>query len=194
MKNNFSKKLPWLILAGLIVLALPLYYYVSHNYFLSTIEIAFFDNADDIDKVFKDAGFHDKDTGSSSITVVYFWQAYCPCDATVLPHYKLMTEEYGEKSVDFFLADFSAADQKYETPFDRVLDPAITEKLRPLITHTPSVAIWDQNGSLTYYGPHNLGFVCNSDTSFVKKVIDSILQSITSKNTNVVGNGCFCKI
>jgi hypothetical protein len=88
----------------------------------------------------------------------------------------------------------AASSPKRKQPFDNLLNQELTNLFRPFVSHTPSVAIWAENNELTYYGPHNLGYVCNAETSFVKKVIDSLLQNIYSKNTNIVGKGCFCKV
>lgn len=125
----------------------------------------------------------------------------------MIPHFKELIKEHGEEAIEFYLADISPSNHpnvnafkanykapSYSRPLDTVLDFHLTELFRPFVSHTPAVAIWSKDNELTYFGPHNLGYVCNADTSFVKKVIDSLLQNIHSKNTNIVGKGCFCKI
>ncbi len=193
-----KKNISLVLLAVLILVSLVIYLFVSHRYILSTEQIAFFDQSAGIEQVYKTIEWpeHQK----NNIRIIYFWQAYCPCDATVIPHFKELYKEHGNNNVDFYLADLSPIklqnnnQPSYERPFSHVLDGDISNLFRPFVSHAPSVAIWDQNNELTYYGPHNLGFVCNADTSFVKKVVDSLLQNIYSKNTNIVGDSCFCKL
>lgn len=193
-----KKNISLVLLAVLILVSIAIYLFVNHRYILSTEQIAFFDQSAGIEQVYKTIEWpeHQK----NNIRIIYFWQAYCPCDATVIPHFKELYKEHGDNNVDFYLADLSPIklqnnnQPSYERPFSHVLDGDISNLFRPFVSHAPSVAIWDQNNELTYYGPHNLGFVCNADTSFVKKVVDSLLQNIYSKNTNIVGDSCFCKL
>jgi hypothetical protein len=192
-----KKNIIWLILSLLMIASIVLYYVVSSRYILSTESIAFFDQSTDIEKIYASIKWPDK----NKIRVIYFWQAYCPCDATVMPHFKQLYKEHTKDSVEFYLADISsitlsagALASNQVQPFDRLLNKDLTDLFKPFVSHTPAVAIWNQNDELTYYGPHNLGYVCNAETSFVEKVIQSLLQGINSKNTNIVGNGCFCKI
>jgi len=192
LKKNISV----IFLALLALLSLAIYFSVSHRYILSTEQIAFFDQSAGIERVYKTIEWpeHKK----NNIRIIYFWQAYCPCDATVLPHFEELYKEHGDNNVDFYLADLSPLETNeqpsYERPFSNILDNNVSNLFRPFVSHAPSVAIWDQNNELTYYGPHNLGFVCNAETSFVKKVVDSLLQNIYSKNINIIGDSCFCKL
>ena len=186
-----------------------LYFVVANRYILATDSIAFFDQSTDIEKVYSAIKWPDNQ--KNKIRVIYFWQAYCPCDATVMPHFKELYKAHTKDAIEFLLADISpvaalpsveslvilpaaASSPTRDHPFDNLLNQELTNLFRPFVSHTPSVAIWDENNELTYYGPHNLGYVCNAETSFVKKVIDSLLQNIYSKNTNIVGKGCFCKV
>lgn len=194
----FKKNIGLILLALLILVSVIIYLFISHRYILSTEQVAFFDQSAGVEQVYQSIEWpeHQK----NNIRIIYFWQAYCPCDATVIPHFKELYKEHADNNVDFYLADLSPLELQnnkqlsYERPFSNVLHGDISNLFRPFVSHAPSVAIWDKNNELTYYGPHNLGFVCNADTSFVKKVVDSLLQNIYSKNTNIVGNSCFCKL
>jgi hypothetical protein len=59
---------------------------------------------------------------------------------------------------------------------------------------TPSVGIWDENGQLVYFGPHSVGYVCNNDTSVVKKMLDALLTKQAVSAAGVMGDGCFCLV
>ena len=190
-----KKNRRYALLTLFLCVSVVIYFEASNRYILPTEDMAFFDQSADIEQVYKTIQWpaHQKNT----IRVIYFWQAYCPCDATVISHFKALYKEHADNNIEFYLADLSLLSSQntvYEPPFDNVLDQEISDAFKPFVSHTPSVAIWNQNNELTYYGPHNLGFVCNADTSFVKKVIDSLLQNMYSKNTNIVGESCFCKL
>ena len=204
-----KKNILWLIFSLLLFASMVLYFVVANRYILSTERIAFFDQSTDIEKVYSAIKWPDNQ--KNKIRVIYFWQVYCPCDATVMPHFKELYKEHARDPIEFYLADLStlssshvssssvnlsatASLPKYDRPFDHILNEELTDLFRPFVSHTPAVAIWNEHNELTYYGPHSLGYVCNAESSFVKKVIDSLLQNIHSKNTNIVGNGCFCKV
>jgi hypothetical protein len=204
-----KKNILWFIFALLLFASMVLYFVVANRYILATESIAFFDQSTGIEEVYSAIKWPDNQ--NNKIRVIYFWQAYCPCDATVMPHFKELYKEHAKDSIDFYLSDLSsiglspvalssinlsttASSTKYDRPFDHILNEGVTDRFRPFVSHTPAVAIWNENNELTYYGPHSLGYVCNTESSFVKKVIDSLLQNIHSKNTNIVGDGCFCKV
>lgn len=212
---SFLKKyILWMLSSFLLIGSVALYLVITERYMLSTKSIAFFDQAVDIEKVYASITWPDQQ--KNKIRVIYFWQAYCPCDATVMPHFNELYETHSKDAIEFYLADVSpvmasltaageslnsspsklsaVASSKHRQVFDNLLSQELADLFSPFVSHTPSVAIWNEQNELTYYGPHNLGYVCNAETSFVKKVIDSLLQNIYSKNTNIVGEGCFCKI
>lgn len=205
----FKKNIQWILFSCLLFAAIALYFVVANRYMLSTKSIAFFDQSTEIEKAFASIKWPDKQ--KDKIRVIYFWQAYCPCDATVMPHFNELYKAHAKDAIEFYLADISpvalptsgeslinltaaVSSSERNLPFDNLLSKELTNLFRPFVSHTPSVAIWSKNNELTYYGPHSLGYVCNAETSFVKKVIDSLLQNIYSKNTNIVGKGCFCKV
>jgi len=185
-----KKNIQWLMLSLLLFAVMVLYFVASNRYMLATENIAFFDQSAELEKVYASIKWSDP---NNKIRVIYFWQMYCPCDATVMPHFKALYKEHTKDAIEFYLADLSsmtsssaatALPSKHGQAFDNLLNKDITDLFRPIVSHTPAVA----------YGPHSLGYVCNAETSFVKKVITSLLQNIPSKNINVVGKGCFCKV
>ena len=129
---------------------------------------------------------------SEVIRVVYFWQNYCPCDATVLGHFMEMEEKYTQQGVDFLVADLSLKPKGESMSQFKKLEQERVDQFRHTIPFTPAVAVWDEDNQLSYYGPHNLGFVCNAKTSFVQKILDGLLAGNASQNVQTLGDGCFC--
>lgn len=190
--------LPWLVLITACLLLLVLYLYIKNNYLIATDSIAFFENAEAIESVFNRSQFSNRDESDKPVYIIYFWQAYCSCDNNMLPHFADIVREHNDHSVHFSYADLSDYATAHQAPFDSLgiapLEAELVEQLRPLVMYTPAVAIFDANGSMNYYGPHSLGEVCNVDTSFISKALDSLLDGVVSRNINTVGEGCFCKV
>ena len=191
-KYPVEKLIPWLILLAAIISSIIVYRHFKQPYIQAVNTLALFENATAVDEAFQSVKSLAEQAGSETIRVIYFWQAYCPCNAPVLSHYNAMQREYSDKGIRFLLADLSPAAEGYSVPFDKLVDNSFAQTLKSIVTYTPSVAIWDANNNLSYYGPHSLGFVCNAETSFVKKVIDTLLTGVSSVNVNTLGEGCFC--
>jgi thiol-disulfide isomerase/thioredoxin len=160
-------------------------YYTFKNQLIQPIDsVVFFNDENALTQLYHN-------TPQKNITVVYFWDNQCPCNASVLPHFQQLVKEYSEKGVRFLLADLS------QTSSNTLPDIAhiSTEKLNTLkatVTHTPSTAIWNHNGELVYYGAHNMGYICNAETSFIQKVLEGIFEQRSISALNTMGDGCFC--
>jgi len=187
MKNL---SMPWVLAIASLLVFVGLTQYFQRVYMLSTETTAVFTADDAIESLFTPEGLEES-PNNETIKVVYFWQSNCPCDATVITHFNELIEEYGAYA-NFLMADLSPTARTDKLSEYTLLDAAKVEQLRASVTHTPSVGVWDEQGKLTYYGPHNLGFVCNAKTSFLIDVLDSLLRNTESKNTNTLGDGCFC--
>jgi len=132
-----------------------------------------------------------------SLKVVYFWQANCPCDEFVMPHFLLMTRKYQQQqvlNVDVYVAsiDGELAQARQEGLQLPALPANLLNTVIDDVKATPSVGIWDQYGKLVYYGPHSIGYVCHNDSSLVKKVVDALLVNQPFSALSVMGDGCFC--
>lgn len=126
---------------------------------------------------------------------MYLWERYCPCNWGVNSHDSKVFNEYSGKGVDFYVADLSAhrSDiKKAVAPNGRVLNKGVSKALLAEVRYVPAIAVMSESDELLYYGPHSLGFVCNAVTSIVSKVVSSLKEGVFSKNTNVIGEGCFC--
>ncbi|WP_396588750.1 DUF6436 domain-containing protein [Bermanella sp. R86510] len=58
---------------------------------------------------------------------------------------------------------------------------------------TPSVAIWDEDGEMAYFGPYSSGVVCGEGTGFVERTLTALQQGINPSWLYTQGVGCFCK-
>jgi hypothetical protein len=61
-----------------------------------------------------------------------------------------------------------------------------------LIPATPSVAVWDKQGELAYFGPYSSGAVCGEGVDFVSQVLVELERQKNPKWINMLGIGCFC--
>lgn len=159
------------------------YFYLQKNLLKSTESVVFFSDTDELESLYANS--------SSDTTVVYFWDSECPCNAGVLPHFNTLVKNHSTKGVRFLLADVSES-QSSTRPDIPLLEAAKLEQVKATITHTPSTAIWNDQGELVYYGAHNLGYICNAETSFIQQVLNGIFNKQTISALNTMGEGCFC--
>lgn len=191
-------KLLWGLAGLAIIVMVAVAVYIRQQYLLPESEsMAFFEVTEELQQLYQ--RFPPEQAAPSSIKVVYFWQNLCPCDEFVKPHFLLMQKYYQQhfpQRVSFYLAPLHANDSEQKTPDLRELPELPSEmidRVRHSVKATPAVAVWDEKGELTYYGPHSLGYICNDETSFVKKVVDRLLSGEDFQPLDVVGDGCFCK-
>lgn len=190
IKGKFNVKINsmYCISLVLVIACIASFFYVNKRYIKNIDSVVFFESTQVLEQLMSPVG----DNKSYSIKVAYFWQAHCPCDAAVLPHFYELMNNFSPLSVSFVLAPMS--DHSQTIPNIPLMSSNQLDAVRDVINYTPSVAIWDAGGKLSYYGPHNLGFVCNAETSFIQKVLTSLLDNLSSINTNTVGEGCFCRV
>ncbi len=131
--------------------------------------------------------------GPGPIRVVHFWDPACPCNVGNQQHLAELLERYQDQDqrVQFY---------SLQKPGSRGQLPAPLAHLRPLATlagaeglpASPAVAIWDQQGSLAYFGPYSEGAVCTSANSFIEPILDALLQGRPVLATQTLASGCFC--
>lgn len=201
-----------IVITGLCLISLIfIVWFVRNLYIVPAVDsVAFFESTPQLQQLFlndvqaardKKNDINNKtesetNTPQNTMRVVYFWQKNCPCDQLTKPHFLLLMQEYQHlaKAIKFYLApiDNSAASQDLQT-IERLPDDLL-DRVRADVKATPSVGIWDGNGQLVYFGPHSLGYVCNNETSFVKKVVDALVNRQNISAAGVMGDGCFCSI
>lgn len=180
--------MPWVLAIASLLVFTVLTQYFQRVYMLSTETAAVFEADVELENLFLPVN-----TARARIKVVYFWQSNCPCDATVINHYQELMSAYGD-TADFMMADLSPVPRDDKLNQFKRLDADSIAQVRASVSHTPSVGVWNEQGQLSYFGPHNLGFVCNAKSSFLIKVLDSLLRDDNAKNINTVGDGCFCAV
>jgi len=184
------RKAVWVVLCLLVVFYFFVYFAVKHLNNIVFQEPVIFSEYTQVEAILSQ-----ELSGGKNLSVVYLWERYCPCNWGVNSHYSKLFNEYSVKGVDFFVADLSAhrSDiKKAVAPKGRLLSKGVSKALLAEVKYVPAIAVMNESNELLYYGPHSMGFVCNADTSIVSKVVSSLKEGVFSKNTNVIGEGCFC--
>jgi len=178
-------------------------WFVRNLYIVPAVDnVAFFESTTQLQQLFIDEEreLNERDTKhhakKDTMRVVYFWQNNCPCDQFTKPHFLLLIDHYQRlaSNIDFYLAPVDNSDATQDLQDVKQLPRELLDRVRADVKATPSVGIWDGDGQLVYFGPHSLGYVCNNDTSFVKKVLDALLNKQTVSASTVMGDGCFCSV
>ena len=205
-----------IISAGLCAISvLFIVWFVRNLYIVTAVDsVAFFESTTQLQQLFLDDGhelnYQPSDqlnelyneqgakhgTKQDTMRVVYFWQNHCPCDQFTKPHFLLLINQYRHlaSNIVFYLAPIDNSAVSHDLQDVEQLTAKLLDRVREDVKATPSVGIWDSNGQLVYFGPHSLGYVCNNDTSFVKKVLDALLSKQTVSSGGVMGDGCFCPV
>ena len=193
-----------IISAGLCAISvLFIVWFVRNLYIVDAVDsVAFFESTTELQQLFLNDEQVDHHLGSKqesmpdTIRVVYFWQNNCPCDQFTKPHFLLLISQYRHiaSNIVFYLAPVDNSSATHDLQDVKQLPKALLDRVRDDVKATPSVGIWDAKGELVYFGPHSLGYVCNNDTSFVKKVLDALLNKQTVSAAGVMGDGCFCPV
>ena len=105
--------------------------------------------------------------------VVHFVDRDCPCSRFAMNHIETLEATYAS------VAEF------------RFIGEAGTEGLT--VPAGPSVAIWDQQGTLAYYGPYSSGFLCGQGDDLMSAVMEQLKQGTNPEWINQQGVGCFCE-
>jgi hypothetical protein len=184
------------IIGGVLcVLMMALTVWLVRNiYIIPAIEnTVFFETSASIEQLFLNDATQDE---KPTIRVVYFWQNHCPCDQLTKPHFLLMMDQYPQamQQVDFYMASVDDETLHHDLQGINVLSDQLMNVIKKDIKATPAVGIWNEYGDLVYFGPHSLGYICNNDTSFIKKVLDALLNQQLVSASRILGDGCFCGV
>ncbi|MBD3670208.1 MAG: hypothetical protein HUJ29_05480 [Gammaproteobacteria bacterium] len=131
--------------------------------------------------------------------VVHFWNPDCYCNRFNATHLSQIMEEYRDQGVAFYLAtanpELSKTEQRaIQREFGDVpvlrLNP---DGLKQMIPSSPSAAVIDPNGGITYFGPYSEGAMCSRQSgSFVETVLNKTLQGNSNAQLNTLAFGCYC--
>lgn len=114
-----------------------------------------------------------KPSTSNFALVVHFVDDSCPCEAYRKAH--VMNIDAILSNVDNILVTQNEAKQ-----------------LGFAVPASPSVAVWDQQGELAYFGPYSSGMTCGQGFDFVTMTFEKLQMGNNPKWVNTQGFGCFC--
>lgn len=66
--------------------------------------------------------------------------------------------------------------------------------IRALVPATPSVVLFDPQGSVIYFGPYHQEGICNAENSYLEPVLQSLRQGTPLSVLNTLVFGCFCSV
>ncbi len=127
-------------------------------------------------------------------TLLHFWRPDCLCNRVSQRHFSTLIKEYTAEELRIVIiahpnSDDESIKELIELNGDRFMVIRAQEDLLSLPS-SPSLAIYDANSELSYFGPYGFGAFCNvREDGF----LSSIINDPKSKGfTNVIGDGCFC--
>jgi hypothetical protein len=133
------------------------------------------------------------------IVIFHFWNPNCRCDIYNMQHVKALRREYGDK---LHLLVVSAASnhieyqqqwQDLQTDYQVEFIQYNALNLPVVLPATPSVAVVQASGELSYFGPYAVGGLClPGENSIVEGVLDSILAGNPLRYPFSTGFGCYC--
>jgi len=183
----------------LIALMLSLIFYMRSVYIMSPSQaMVFFEPSISMRRLFLNQAFDKELTEDNvkGIRVVYFYQHHCACDQLVKTHFLQLKEAYrqGKLAVSFYMAVLDDRPIDGDLSAITMFPPAALEAIRADVQATPSVAIWNSENELVYFGPHSPTDVCNDDSSLIKKVVDALLSGKPFNALSIVDSSCYCSI
>lgn len=127
-------------------------------------------------------------------TLLHFWRPDCLCNRISQRHFTTLIDQYSADQLRIVIiahpySDEDSIKKLIELNGDRfTVIRAKTDLLK--LPSSPSLAIYDADNELSYFGPYGFGAFCNvREDGF----LSSIINDPKSKGfTNVIGDGCFC--
>ena len=107
-------------------------------------------------------------------TVVHFIDPDCPCTKFSAPHIERLELEW--PNVEF-------------KSMVRNVSTDLSLRLNMVVPASPAVAMWDQSGELTYFGPYTAGEICGEGEDLLGKALTS---PAGGQWINQEAVGCFC--
>ncbi len=132
-----------------------------------------------------------------SLRMVHFWDPDCPCEPANRIHLETLVRNWSSRELtlevvpiagarrpeEFRAGVLNRAQWSEEGPFNRVEVPA-----------SPSVAVYDREGTLRYFGPYSTGGFCSPDGSgLVEPVLRALDAGEPVHREALSVLGCYCK-
>ncbi|KWR83860.1 MULTISPECIES: DUF6436 domain-containing protein [Pseudomonas] len=129
--------------------------------------------------------------GPGHIRVVHFWDPECPCNVANQQHLASLIKRFEPQGVDFYAYRKPGTQGRLASELWG-LKPLPEFPSPPPIAASPSVAVWDRDGKLAYFGPYSEGATCTSANSFIEPVIQALIEGRQVKSPSTLATGCYC--
>lgn len=127
-------------------------------------------------------------------TLLHFWRPDCLCNRVSQRHFTTLINQYTAEQLRIVIIAHPNSDEEsisklLELNGDRFTVIRAKPELLNLPS-SPSLAIYDADNELSYFGPYGFGAFCNvREDGFLGSIID---DPKSKGFTNVIGDGCFC--
>jgi hypothetical protein len=115
---------------------------------------------------------------TDKFSVVHFVDESCPCSRFSAPHIEDVESRSDKTRVSFASV--------YR---DVTTDSAVLARLVEQVPASPSVAVWDRDGELRYFGPYSAGAICGQGDDMLERVLTPGVSGVWLSQEAV---GCFC--
>lgn len=127
-------------------------------------------------------------------TLLHFWRPDCLCNRVSQRHFTTLINEYsGEQLRIVIIAHPNSEEESITKLLELNGDRFTVIRAKPellSLPSSPSLAIYDADNELSYFGPYGFGAFCNvREDGFLGSIID---DPKSKGFTNVIGDGCFC--
>jgi hypothetical protein len=112
---------------------------------------------------------------------IRFRQPDCGCERFVELYHQSFVAQ-ADASMQVVTLDLQAA----------TLSTAMLQQLQKWVPATPSVAVFDRDATLNYFGPYHQDGICNADNSYLEPVLLSMREGNPISVLNTLVYGCFC--
>lgn len=127
-------------------------------------------------------------------TLLHFWRPDCLCNRVSQRHFTTLINQYTAEQLRIvIIAHPNSDEQSISKLLELNGDRFTVVRAKPELLNlpsSPSLAIYDADNELSYFGPYGFGAFCNvREDGFLGSIID---DPKSKGFTNVIGDGCFC--
>lgn len=131
-------------------------------------------------------------------TLLHFWRADCLCNRISQRHFSQLLSEFTPEQLRIVIIAHPDTQQQEIEDLQHLngdrLEIIRAEKNLLSLPSSPSLALFNGDNKLGYFGPYGFGAFCtSSEDSFLPKLVNRMsVESQLISFTNVIGEGCFC--
>jgi len=132
-------------------------------------------------------------------SMVLYLDVNCPCNLLSSSHIETLRLENLHKITQYIWLDrnqwseqraIKLASQYSLDPENIVPAPVYWQRV---VQKTPTVILFNRDGSMAYFGPVSSGLSCNTSTSFIDQLLENLVSNIRVEGLiNSQVKGCFC--